>query len=105
MAKGKFVVNPSFEKLWQFTPEAKQIAERSAKEIAAAAKRNTHASIAAGIEVEVGMEDGQITGRVNSKDFRSHWFEFGTSEMSAQPFLQPAVTALGYKLKARRKRR
>lgn len=48
-------------------------------------------SIAEGIEVDTGLERGRRVARVNALDWKSHFFEYGTSRHSARPFLRPSA--------------
>lgn len=43
------------------------------------------------IEGVAGMHEGRFIGRVNAKDFKSHWIEFGTSAMQAFAVLRRAI--------------
>jgi uncharacterized phage protein gp47/JayE len=71
------------------------------EDIAGRARTKTrHRTVAAGIKVVSGDENGRFVVRVVATDFKSHWFEFGTVKMAAQPFLQPAAIEAGYTLTA-----
>lgn len=75
--------------------ETSRIADES-KQIAS----EFSSTIADGITADVGFIDGQLVGRVNANDFKSHWFQFGTVKMAAHPFLDVAAVNLGYRLEA-----
>lgn len=51
--------------------------------------RKDTGDMAAGIEWKPAK--GGMSGRVVGKDFKTHWHEYGTVNMSAQPMLIPAV--------------
>lgn len=52
----------------------------------------------AGIEAVSGIVDGVATGRVNARDFKSHWVEFGTVKQPARAVLRRAVDSVGLHL-------
>lgn len=61
-------------------------------EVAAAARRNTRSrSVAAGIAVVVGLGPNGFVGRVVGDDFKTGWFEFGTSRIPAEHLLSRAL--------------
>lgn len=75
-------------------PVAKDILRRTAK-VEAAAKQNCPVDtgrLRSSISHELAL-DGGIVGRVGTNVFYAPFVELGTSRMSAQPFLRPALSA------------
>lgn len=90
----QYIPNPGFEEEYLASDEALEfvlgLAERGvaiAKDLAPV----RDGFIKDDIEAEAGMVDGVATGRINSKDFKSHWHEFGTRHHGPTPFLRPAA--------------
>lgn len=44
-----------------------------------------------GIHFDVGEDQGQIIGRLNSDDFKSVWYEFGSAKNEADAMLRSSV--------------
>lgn len=57
--------------------------------------------IAVEIRATDGVDDDGAFGRVNSFDWISHFWEFGTIHHEAQPFMRPAAEGVG-EFRARR---
>lgn len=72
-----------------------EVAERGAS----AARENAPVATGAyrdGIEAQVGIgTQGSVTGRVNAKDFKSAFVEFGTYKWPAHATLRRAVESIG----------
>lgn len=54
-----------------------------------------------GIEGQAGIVEGQAEGRVNARDFKSGWIEFGTGQPGPTPAFAPlrrGADATGLKL-------
>lgn len=98
------IIDPDFAAAILRSADVRDMVKTAADEVGDRAKTETTSeSIAKGIEVEVGLQDGAWTGRINAKDFKSGWFEHGTVKMRARPFLRKAAMALGYKIEAGRR--
>lgn len=89
-----YIPNPGFEEEWLASEDALEFVGALADEGAAIAKDlapEREGFIKDDIEGEAGIVDGVATGRINSKDFKSHWHEFGTRHHGPTPFLRPAA--------------
>jgi hypothetical protein len=64
-------------------------------DVAEQAKRNTRSrGIAKGMRGEVGIIGERYVGRVSSNDFKTGWFEFGTSKVPMERALGRALEAI-----------
>jgi hypothetical protein len=89
-----YLPNPSFESDYLASDEALELVSGLAEDgvpIAKALAPKRDGFIEDGIEAEAGFVDGVATGRINSKDFKSHWHENGTKRHGPTPFLRPAA--------------
>lgn len=102
---GNFQLDSGFEKAFLRSDLVSGVVKDRAETAAVKVRQSTrHATIRAGIEVVVGDQDGIVVARIIAKDFKSHWFEFGTVKMRAEPFLVPGVMAAGFKIEGPKKR-
>lgn len=51
-----------------------------------------------GIQAQSGIRGNVATARVNARDWKSHFIEFGTSQRAARAILRRACDAVGLKL-------
>lgn len=101
MARADFRLDPTFEgELFRsnpirelLEPQVEAVAAR-ARELAPDDPRTPGSSIAKGIEGQVGMRPAGWVGRVNGFDFKTGWFEFGTSRTPARRMLGQALEEL-----------
>lgn len=92
--KVTFEMSPTFEAELLVSPWIRELLTEATEAVAASARAlapRLRGFLIEGIEGEVGVIDARIIGRVTSKDFKSHWHEFGTRKMHAHPFLLPAL--------------
>lgn len=90
----QYIPNPGFEEAYLESTEALELVLELAEAGAAIAKDlapEREGFIKDDIEANAGVVDGVATGRINSRDFKSHWHEFGTRHHGATPFLRPAA--------------
>lgn len=88
-----YLPNPNFEEEWLKSDEALELVDGIAREAAPIAQSlapKREEFLADSIEAEAGILDGVATGRVNAKDFKAGWWEFG-HEGRDQPYLRPAM--------------
>lgn len=100
----KYVPNKAGEKIIARSPRMLVMLKGRASAGAAVAKqiapRQTGA-YADGIVAEAGIDDGMAKGRINAKDFKSNWIEFGTGAPGPTPayaVLRRACDAVGLSL-------
>lgn len=92
----KYVPNPRFASAWLATDEALETIRPfgpPARQLAAQLAPRRLDLLAESIEDQYGHIDGVATVRINARDFKAHWWEFG-HEGRSQPFLRPAVTQI-----------
>lgn len=80
--------------------------EKAAKDIAPVGRYAGGGDYRDGIEATVGVRGargGVIVGRVNAKDFKSHWIEFGTIRQPAKAVLRRALERVGFIVYRRRR--
>lgn len=94
----RFVANPRFIAEIAHGAEVKRILENKTEAVAAEAKRfaakGATGDLEEGIEPTVRRGPTGWFGRVVSKDFKTHWFEFGTVKMQKRPFLRTALESV-----------
>lgn len=87
-----YVPKPGFEEAFLRTGGVRDMLDEVTEQVAEEARRLAPFDwFRKGIESEVGTEDGQLIGRVNANDWRSHFWEFGTIKHDARPALRPAL--------------
>lgn len=94
----RFEPAPGFKRELERSDEAAAIARDLAEQVADRARSRAPddpdtpgSSIADAIAVDSGEDRGRRTTRVNALDWKSHFFEYGTSRMHARPFLRPSA--------------
>lgn len=95
---GVFEQHPAFERELLRSIEMRRVIEHRteavaerASEIAADDPRTVADDLHRMIEAEVEIDAHGAHGRVVSKNFKGHWYEFGASGVPARPYLRPAL--------------
>lgn len=95
---GTFEFNPTFEEELVRSIGVRRVIEdrteavaKRASEIAADDPRTVADDLHRMIEGEVEIGAHGAHGRVASKNFKGHWYEFGAAGVPARPYLRPAL--------------
>lgn len=105
----RFKPNPAFVRGLPANPQVKRAIESRtvtatalARELAPDDPSTGTPDLKTGIVSKIGLTGRGWVGRIESRNFKGHWHEFGTSRMAAHPYLRPALERLGLRMRGTR---
>lgn len=105
MAKTKFKLNPDFERYLLTSPDLAKWLEVETTRVAEIAKKEAPddpvtgaPDLRSGIEHKIEVGPRGLVGRIYSRNWKTHFFMWGTSRMRAIPFLYTAMEKAGYRV-------